>query len=74
MVVLPLPLVFAFSLLVVGTSPSRGAALGLDGLNLLSDAQKIEDWIINIRRELHQHPELMFQVRVYIGGRFSVCF
>jgi hypothetical protein len=64
MAVLPLPLFFALSLLAVGTSSSGGAALGLD--ELLSDARKIEEWIINIRRELHQHPELMFQVRVYM--------
>ena len=25
------------------------------------EAKKISDWIIDIRRELHKHPELMYE-------------
>ena len=25
------------------------------------EAKKISDWIIEIRRELHRHPELMYE-------------
>ena len=28
---------------------------------MLSSAAKIQDWIAGIRRELHQHPELMYE-------------
>lgn len=31
--------------------------------DLVHSAAAIEEWIINIRRELHMYPELMFQVR-----------
>lgn len=50
-------------LLLIGIPVSLGGASELDGFGLLNDARKIEDWIITVRRELHQHPELMFQVR-----------
>ena len=26
-----------------------------------NEAKKISDWIIEIRRELHKHPELMYE-------------
>ena len=25
------------------------------------EAKKISDWIVDIRRELHKHPELMYE-------------
>lgn len=31
--------------------------------DVVHSAAAIEDWIIDIRRELHRYPELMFQVR-----------
>lgn len=29
---------------------------------LLQEAEKMEHWIITVRRKLHQYPELMYQV------------
>jgi hypothetical protein len=31
--------------------------------SVLESAGKLEDWLIATRRELHQFPELMFEVR-----------
>lgn len=30
-------------------------------MNLLDEAKEINNWIVGIRRELHRHPELMYQ-------------
>ena len=35
------------------------------------EAKKISDWIIDIRRELHKHPELMYEevkTSALVGG------
>jgi hypothetical protein len=31
--------------------------------SVLDSAGRLEDWLIATRRELHQYPELMFEVR-----------
>ena len=28
---------------------------------LLTDAKSMQSWLVGIRRELHQHPELLFE-------------
>ena len=33
----------------------------MDAKEAKKEAKKISDWIIEIRRELHRHPELMYE-------------
>ena len=37
---------------------------GLTGVDLLKAAQEVSEWVVKVRRELHQHPELMYDLNV----------
>ena len=33
----------------------------MDAKSILAEAQEIQDWIVDIRRRIHRHPELMYE-------------
>ena len=33
----------------------------MDYLKIKEESESISDWIVKIRRELHEHPELMYE-------------
>lgn len=51
---------FVCLFLLIRTNPSTAA---WQSTEVIQEAENIEEWIVDIRRKLHQYPELMYHVR-----------